>query len=721
MSSSITSGDQTEPTSKRARASAGSLLHNVATFTLLAALGLVVLIGIAYQALAVTHIYPLDYGEAPLIDQAVHLARGENIYRPDLSTPPYLISNYPPLYVISLVPFVALFGPSFFFGRLISIVCAWVSAACIGLIVYRVTRDRLAALVSGSIFLAFPFVVSWSSLARIDLLALALSLAGLCVLVRPSTSLRILDNRRLLIGSLLLVGAIFTRQSYALAAPLAAFVWLLLHEDFKRAFGLALLVGGMSGALFLALNVVTQGGFYFHIVTANVNEWSADRLSWNLNRFRDAAPILLALSVFAVALGAERNSLWSLVAPYLFGAVVSALTVGKIGSNVNYFLELCAALSLTAGAVFAWVRQRGNSPASRLDPIAALSRRRRMLPAYVWDIAIVALAALVVVQAAVMIRITLLDDLPQLQARRAAFDDLQKLERVVAAAEGPVLADEYMGLLTLQRRPLVIQPFEITQLANAGLWDQSPVLEGIDAKAYPLILVHYFPEFPVYKERWTPHMLDALNRSYRLTTMLANTGVYLPVGVSEAPSAMKTPERCSNAPWRLPGEATLGVRWDAADSFRNLQQLKFLGRGKEGKTPVVAVADGVLKRLPGRPDALVIQHDDPLRPGEKVWTFYGGMADASGESSFVSSDLAAAENGAPVKAGQLLGYQGTWSGRPLWRDWLHVDFAVVRPDAQGNFPASLTPENMLDPAPYLGLAIKPRAEEPDTQPLACAK
>jgi hypothetical protein len=40
--------------------------------------------------------YTLDYGEGPLLDQAVRLSNGEGIYPPDISTPPYTIANYPP-------------------------------------------------------------------------------------------------------------------------------------------------------------------------------------------------------------------------------------------------------------------------------------------------------------------------------------------------------------------------------------------------------------------------------------------------------------------------------------------------------------------------------------------------------------------------------------------------------------------------------------------------
>lgn len=646
---------------------------------LLVLIGAVILC-LLYQLLALAHPYPLDYGEAPLVDQAMRLARGQNIYRADLSAPPFTISNYPPLYVAAMAPFVALFGPSFLFGRLISVISAWVCAACLAVIVWQVSRDRVAAVLSGLSFLAFPFVVRWSSLARIDLLALALSLAGLAVVAR-----RPLDDRRMLIAALLLVAAIYTRQSYALAAPLAAFVWVLLQEDMRRAFGLAALVAGIGGGLFLALNALTAGGFYFNIITANANAWSADRLSWNLNRLTDAAPIFIGLAAFSAVLGAQRSGLWAMSTPYLVGSFLSFLTVGKVGSNVNYALELCAALSLAAGGVVAWARaQRAAWP----ELIAVI---------------------LVGVQAAHLAHTIWRDEWPQLQSRRNAAESVRQLETIVAAAEGPVLADEYMGLLTLQGRPLHIQPFEVTQLALEKKWDQTPVLRGIEKKQYPLILIHYFSGYPVYKERWTPQMLDAIGRSYRLVGMYADTGVYQPVGGSG--ELLPPTEACAGAPWRLPGAAHNGLRW--RDGF-----VDFFGRGNAGALPVRAVADGLLIRRDDWTDAVAVQHDDPLRPGRKVWSYYAHMAGPTGAESFVASEFPPGAEQTPVQAGDLIGHQGSWSGRPNFPMWVHLRFALVQATDDGSFPAEITPAALLNPAPYLGIAV-PESPNGSLLPLRC--
>jgi len=304
---------------KRLLAVLGPHVENGARLVLLLLLSLAAVVFLIYQGQALSHPYPLDYGEAPLVDQAMRMAAGQNIYRSDISSPPYTISNYPPLYVLSLVPFVKVFGPNFLAGRIISFLCSLASGTFLALIVYAHTADRTAAIVTGLLFVAIPYVVHWSPLLRIDMLALACSTGGLYLLARWPTA------RWSAVASVLLfVAAIYTRQSYALAAPLAAFVWLATH-GWRRAAGLAALVGGLVLALFLALNALTQGGFFFNVVTANVNEFDIQRLEWNLRRLRDAAPVLLLFGGVSLVLAPGRVRLWPLLVPYLIGGALSSL------------------------------------------------------------------------------------------------------------------------------------------------------------------------------------------------------------------------------------------------------------------------------------------------------------------------------------------------------------------------------------------------------------
>ena len=211
--------------------------------------------------------YPLNYGEGPLLDQVVRLAGMKNIYPADLSTPPYVVSNYPPLFVLLQAPLVWIFGPEFLYGRVISLASTMAVAGLISATLYVITRDRTASAAGGLTFLAVPFVLHWSSLDRVDMLGLALSWGGLYTVVRRP------DRRGVILAALLFVAAIYTRQTYALAAPLAAFTWLLAGGHGRRALGLATLSGSLSLLLLGLLSALTGGGFYFHTVTANVNEF----------------------------------------------------------------------------------------------------------------------------------------------------------------------------------------------------------------------------------------------------------------------------------------------------------------------------------------------------------------------------------------------------------------------------------------------------------------
>jgi hypothetical protein len=485
----------------------------------------------------------------------------------------------------------------------------------------------------------------------------------------------------MIISALLLVAAIYTRQSYALAAPLAIFVWLLTI-NWRQAFKFAAVVGGLSLGLFILLNALTHGGFFFNIVTANINEFSIDRLTWNLRRYRDAVPFLLFMGGIFIIFGYRRFHAWPLLTMYLVGSSISSLTIGKIGSNVNYFLELSAALCLIAGAVIAMCRR------------------------YQWLRAVI--AACLALQVGHLITLSWGDYSEILHVRLELFDEIKELESIVAETEGPVLADEFMGLITLQGQPLFIQPFEITQLVNAGKLDQTPIVENINNKDFPAILVHHLPDYEIYKERWTPEMLEAIEQNYTLTHILADTHVYQVRGLQRYKLAEI--QVCPNSSWKLPTSALLGIAWreDGID---------FFGGGSGKSVPVYSVADGLLTRPADSSNIVVIQHDDPLRPGEKVWTIYADMIGASGIDSYIDEQFPPGSTDIPVVRGQLLGYQGDWGGRPYWPVWPHLYFTVVQAEKDGSFPEVLLKENTLDASAYLGILVD--LNRSGTQVLKC--
>jgi hypothetical protein len=258
-----------------------------------------------------------------------------------------------------------------------------------------------------------------------------------------------------------------------------------------------------------------------------------------------------------------------------------------------------------------------------------------------------------------------------------------------------------MGMLTLQGRPLIIQPFEVTQLAWAGKWDQTPLIDSINNKDYAAIIIY---DKPWAHERWTQEMFDAIDHSYILTDIIAGNKVYKAVQRNPVTTEIQS---CSAAVWKFPSSVRLGIQ------LRD-NGIDFFGQGNEGKIPVYAVADGLLTRLLDRSDAVAIQQEDPLRPGRKIWALYDGMASADGRTSYISEEFLTATS-LPVKAGHLIGYQGKWSGTPNWPMWIHVHFTVV--DIGDQLPGMVTSMSFLDPAAYLGLALD--ASNQNVQSMRC--
>lgn len=61
---------------------------------------------------------------------------------------------------------------------------------------------------------------------------------------------------------------------------------------------------------------------------------------------------------------------------------------------------------------------------------------------------------LLALQTGRLVQTTLNEPVERLLYRLQNLEQLRELEEIVAAADGPVLADEYMGMITLQARPL---------------------------------------------------------------------------------------------------------------------------------------------------------------------------------------------------------------------------------------------------------------------------
>jgi len=475
------------------------IILSLALLLLLARLGIALFEYARLARAALAFPFPLDYGEGPILDQTLRLAQFENIYRNSFASPPYTVSNYPPLFQLIQVPLAWIVGPSFWYGRLISIMSAVIAAGLIGLILNTLTGDRIAAALGGLTLLAFPYLVHGSVLNRVDALALALSLGGLYAAVRwPS------HRQGLLAAGLLFTATAFTNARYALVAPLTAFVWLWRVEHRRQAFRLAAIVTGTCLGLFLSLNLITEGGFYLNTVVANLTSFSAYTVTGYLfNLYLHAGYLVIGSLIF---IGIERlgeaTRSWPLVVPYCLGSALMILTAGAANSSANDLFEVVAALCLASGAFIAWAGEN------------------------YWLKAL--LVFVLAVQMSVLIDWSRQDYVPTLMNKVVDTREVEQLAQYVQEAAGPILADEYMGLLPLHGRRLYFQPIEYKQLQAANLWSEALLVASIERKEFSAILLYEPRDRSAISIRWTQKVRNTIYAHYRLEDTLARNFVYRP-------------------------------------------------------------------------------------------------------------------------------------------------------------------------------------------------
>lgn len=443
--------------------------------------------------------YGVNYGEAPLVDQARRVLDGESIYSNNLDEPPYVISNYPPFYIWTMAGVTRLTGmPLLQSGRLVSFIASLSSGLILGLLAREISAKASAGLLAAGLFLGNPYLMIWGGLGRVDMLAIMLSLLGVWLVYRGG-------NKWLQIGvaGICLAAAVYTRQTTLLAGPLACLIYLWRQQP-RRALQLAAWVGGIGLASFILLNSLSKGGFFTNIVTANVNRYQFSRLVSLGSQQLLILPVILVLGLGktaqALARGVRRTTspspsrVFTLTGLpfYTLGAFVVAMLAGKVGSDVNYFIELSAACSLwTAVTVTQHISTTQIAP--RLVRMALTLQMVFMLAGgiFVWQ-----------------------DVYASTTQQMGIYQQLEGQVQV-AAQQGPVLSDDYLHLVLLAGQPIYYQPFEYGQLYQAGLWDPSRLAAEIDQQRFPLILIG---GNTIEKDCcWPPQLIQAIWNSYDLT------------------------------------------------------------------------------------------------------------------------------------------------------------------------------------------------------------
>jgi hypothetical protein len=297
--------------------------------------------------------FPFDYdqGEGFELMNVVLFSRGESPYRSSDSYPFYS-TNYAPVYHLLLVPLVWIFGPKYWTGRLVSYLGTLVTAALIGYAVHRQGKRWWLTLLSGLAFLASNYVYHVGALFRQHMFMVMFETMAVVVLAtvidrEERTGKR--SSKGMWWVMALLLAAGYTKQ-LAYATVASVFIFLFLRHP-RRAIKYAIVFAGLSGLIFLAMNLATDGYWFISVVASNVNRFVPGQATGFLRQWFQLHTVITAVALLTAVyqLYFERLSIYSV---WFILTAVNGLTAGKWGAGESYYATAIAASCILAGMCF---------------------------------------------------------------------------------------------------------------------------------------------------------------------------------------------------------------------------------------------------------------------------------------------------------------------------------------------------------------------------------
>ncbi|MCY4019751.1 MAG: hypothetical protein OXG39_10125 [Chloroflexi bacterium] len=466
--------------------------------------------------------FPFDYdqGEGFELRDAVLFSQGQLPYR-DTEVYPFYSSNYPPLYHLLGAPLVWIFGPAYWYGRILSFLASLVSACAIGYAVYRDGHRHLwLAALSGLAFLASNFVYHIGPLFRQHTLMVALETAAIVILARAFPGR---DKRGIALGLLLLICAGYTKQLAAITA-VAAFAWMFLRQP-RAALPWAAAFIGFGALIFLWLNLASNGHWWTQTIVANVNQFHPFQafglfvLWFQLHGFLLVpAGLLICYETYF-----DRLSIYAIW--FLFTALLGGIASGAWGAGDSYFTTSIAAACILSGICLSrslkaarrsppWLQRVLDGPAwpiLLLAPLLYLGYARATLKMPTGG-AFAPLASFLRVEPNT--RESFYDsasfDVPG-YANIGYFvseeDEAagRRIVDLIKESEGPVLSEE-AGFAFLANRDVVSNPTQLRNLYLAGSFHGDRLIEMIETYQFGLVILRaqFYP---------TP-ILQAIGRAY---------------------------------------------------------------------------------------------------------------------------------------------------------------------------------------------------------------
>jgi hypothetical protein len=446
---------------------------------------------IAWSFVALRSNFAWDDAEPEILNQAWRLAQGKGIYR-GIDTAPFTIAVYPPVYFGLVALLMKFTGLSYLPAKLVSLL----AGLSIGWALVRLGRqwNKTGGIWAAFFLLLIPAFLYNLIRSNVQMMAVALSLWSLVFFLR---------NRRLetlFISPVLAILAFYTKQTQ-IALPLALAIYLAVrNRRWLLPYLMVLSVGGLIP--FLVLQKITGGNYWLDTVKLAILPYDVRVIPQIF--LHHAGPILIFIGIACAGVWRKLRNLTFEPIDCYFACLLflTLISLGRVGAHGQYVLELLVVTMV----YLLW----------KTDLPVVHGRR-----------ALVSLQVLLLLAYAPSF-VFFEEGMWDWAANRAS----KEIYSAIEAPPGPIVSQQGSFAL-FGRGEIYIQLFHFTEMARSGVWDQTNFVNAINQKIFPYVITEFQLDQPYAaetdRERYTPEMIAALQKHYRLKKAVYPYYLYSPI------------------------------------------------------------------------------------------------------------------------------------------------------------------------------------------------
>lgn len=390
-------------------------------------------------------------------------------------------NNYPPLSFFIVGAFAKLVGDAIMAGRILALLGLGMTTINIGLAIFLLSGNRLAALFGSSVFLGLMAGAYGSYVAMNDpqWLGHGIMTTGLLLFLRYRAVPAIVT-----LAAVIMVSAGLIKHNL-LPVPVAVTVWIFLYGRSIRGIWItAALLSAAAGIAWITLQFGSDALSSILFAPRVYSPWRALVLS-----IRNLLPLMPFLALIAIYFATKKASqeLGLILIYALVSVLWAAFTIGGQGVWINAFFDVYIAACILAAVAIAGLS--GRPPAE--TRVTSLSQ----------------LLGLVAIASPVFFLLAHKGQLPALTALKAQEQTEKSLVQLIRSKPDPVIC-ELLALCYWAGKPFSVDLFNVGQKLRTGAVPEATIINQFKRNEYALI------EMRPKSTKLPPPVLDALRDSY---------------------------------------------------------------------------------------------------------------------------------------------------------------------------------------------------------------